>query len=234
MDRRLGWRGETPILISGDAWHRLEREPRERWQQEFLASCEAQGPLPDWMPDWLKFWRTKPGVAGHTAGDQSDWRLSVTDMQFVQSSLIHGTVSGEIPDDQRAMLEKVAAFVDRIHTEFQALRPHPATLKRSGDWREWPDDDPLKRYYRAAAMALEDLATPVRVRDSAINAHGVVSDDDPLSRRTVKEPASAGYGVGYYINRHPAAAMDLLAHARKVGRGSVATGASKLIAGAEA
>ncbi|MBQ4855681.1 hypothetical protein IMW82_13470 [Rhodanobacter sp. B2A1Ga4] len=211
--------GDWPRLslrfqVTEEAWNKLEREPRAAWTRNLVAWVEAAGPLPDWMDDWLAFWRTKPGIQPLAKGDASDWAMSIQDMHFVQFEL-----KDERPanwsDELYALLQKVAAFVETIHREFKAIEPHPAHTVHDADWRNWPDTDPLKRYYAAAATALEDLSTPVRVRDSQINAHGRVPDGDPLARRTLKEPRSAGFGVGHFVNRQPGMAMKILREAQR-------------------
>lgn len=216
------------FLVSEDSWHRIEIEPREHWQRNLAGWVERQGSLPVWMQEWLEFWRTKPGVAERTTGDLSEWWLSITDMNFVQFSLKNGTASDTIPAEQMIMLENVAAFVNRIQSDFEAIEPHPAHRKRAADWRSWTDDDPLKPYYAAAAVALEDLSTPVCVRDSQINAHGLVDDNSPLAKKILDQPAVAGIAFGHYVNREPEAAARLLIKAAKLGKGSLAKASDTL------
>ncbi|UJJ60625.1 hypothetical protein [Rhodanobacter denitrificans] len=132
-------------------------------------------------------------------------------------------------DEVYALLRNVAAFVERIHREFEAIQPNPARVTRTSDWRTWPDTDPLKRFHAAAAVALEDLARPVRVRDAQINAHGLVPDSSPLARRALREPPVAGYAIGALGNDAPRAVAELHDHVRNLGKGDAKRGVAKLL-----
>ncbi|MEY2161630.1 MULTISPECIES: hypothetical protein [unclassified Rhodanobacter] len=225
--------GEWPRLsikfvVTLEAWDAMERAPRRKWAQDLAAWVEAQGPLPNWMDEWLDIWRTKPGIAEFATGDRSDWVESITDMHFVGIEVKDRPAHWS--DELYGLFCSVAEFVDRTHREFEAIEPHPAHIERTADWRTWPDSDPLKHYHAAAAAALEDLSRPVRIRDAQINAHGLVPDSDPLARRTLREPSVAGYPSGSLANEAPAAVAALHGHVLTLGKGNVRRGVDKLLA----
>lgn len=216
------------FLVTEQAWDRVEREPREQWTRALAAWVEEQGLIPAWLDNWLAFWRTKPGIASITTGDRSDWIMSIADMHFVQFQVKER--QPQWSDELYALLGDVAAFVERITRDYEAIVPNPAHLDRGPDWRTWPDSDPLKRYHAAAAVALEDLSRPVRVRDAQINAHGPVAENDPLARRTLSEPPVAGYAIGSIGNAAPEEVATLHEHVRALGKGNVKRGVAKLLA----
>lgn len=216
------------FLVTEEALDAIEHAPRVRWTQALAAWVECQGALPEWMDEWLAFWRTKPGVAAIVTGERSDWVKSIGDMHFVKFEVANRPEHWS--NELYALLCKVAEFVERVHREFEAIEPHPAHLTRSADWRTWPDSDPLKRLHAAAAVALEDLGRPVRVHDSQINAHGLVPDGDPLARRTLAEPPVAGYAIGALGNAAPEEIATLHQHVLALGKGNVKRGVAKLLA----
>ena len=220
------------FYVPEETWRQLEVEPRERWKQAMVEWSQQRGPLPEWAADWLSFWRTKPGVAERTAGDLSDWGLSLADMNHAQIIVTYEDPKMDLSASRRQMLQQVADYIRALQEDFRAIQPHPATRDRAAEWATWPEDDPLKPFYAAAAEALADLATPVRVRDSAINAHGIVTDER-LAARARKEPEVAGWPFGGFINASPEDALNLLLHAKKIGGGNLAKGVRKLLPASE-
>lgn len=219
------------FLVTRETYAKLTHEPREQWTLRMVAWCEAQG-LPAWMNDWLTHWRAMPGAGRYPlTGDVSDWRFSISEMHYLHLSLNNRAELQNISPERRALLEQVADYAARIEKEYGKIDVDPDHLTRPNEWREWPDDDLWKPYYAAAAVTLEDLSTPVRIRDSQINAHGLVDDKHPLARTVLEEPEVSGGAWGYYINKHPGAAMELLALADDAGRGNLAAGVKKVVNG---
>lgn len=225
--------GEWPrlslrLLVTTETWNRLEIEPWRHWVRSMIEWRNQQGPLPEWMGEWLDFWRTKPGVDKVAKGDESDWGLSLHDMHQAGLLLEGGHGAKGMPEEQRELIKQVVEFAKTLDQAFSAIKPNPRKATRSSDWRTWPDDDLLKPYYAAAAAALADLATPVRVRDVAINAYGRVTDPK-LEARTKKEPEVAGWAFGRFVNTAPKAVINLLFEVEKRGRGNLEKGTRDLL-----
>ncbi|MGH8159262.1 MAG: hypothetical protein ACREPQ_14170 [Rhodanobacter sp.] len=227
--------GEWPRLsfrfkVTEEAYHRIEVEPRQLWMANLACWIEAQGELPDWMDEWLDGCRARYGArfeAMGAIGDRSDWRLTLQQMLFAKFDVEHS--KGDELDAITTLQRKVGAFIGPLYEAFELVEPNPAHRDRDADWNNWLDSDPLKAYYAAADTTLRDLARPVRVRDSAINAVGVVSDKSPQARRAVDEPSVAGYAVGALGNEAPAEVAALQQVVWDLGKGNAKRGIAELL-----
>jgi hypothetical protein len=93
--------------------------------------------------------------------------------------------------------------------------------------QDWNDDDPLKPFAQAAMVALEDLRTPVGVRDASINAFGLV--DKESGRADVKIAPSAGYPSGMIGNTAPEEFAELHGLVLTLGKGNAKRGIKKIM-----
>lgn len=87
---------------------------------------------------------------------------------------------------------------------------------------EWDANDPLKPFAELAIVALEDLLTPVGVRDQAINAFGRVETTAPIP-----PSLSAGYPSGALGNSAPQEFAELHGLILKLGKGNAKLGIKK-------
>lgn len=178
------------------------------WRERMFDWIEANNMLPEWIDD---------GVAYLNRGREKPltWR-----QLYDSIAVLHHVVEGaEKPvsvglDWQREVCEA-----------YRRVEPSPPCQLRSYDWREWPDEDPLKAYAQAAYETLLDLKRPVRMRDMAINAFGAVED----GCRSISEPAVAGYPSGALGNVAPEEFADLALLVKDLGNGDVKEGIKKLL-----
>ncbi len=177
-----------------------ERQDLDAWIERKLDWVEAQG-LPSWMPDFLKSYQEHqwPGATwrdsyrGYIAmftPRESEFQLSITSKSKAE-------------EEHRRLMTEFAAKV----AEYEKIESRPGFRKRSPNIDQWTEDDPLKPFALAAIIALEDLKTGVRVRDSAINAFGVMPEMAP--EEVVIEPGSAGYAIGGLFNQAPQKCAEL-------------------------
>ena len=97
---------------------------------------------------------------------------------------------------------------------------------RPADVRDWNDDDPLKPFVPAAIQSLEDLRTPVGIRDESINAFGKIKS----GRADVKSAPSAGYPSGALGNAAAKEFAELHGLILKLGKGNAKRGIKKVMA----
>ncbi|HZC21791.1 MAG TPA: hypothetical protein VE866_00505, partial [Candidatus Binatia bacterium] len=124
-------------------------------------------------------------------------------------------------NEHRRIMTEFAAKV----AEYERIEPRPGFRNRSPAISMWPEDDPMKPLALAAIEALRDLQTGVRVRDSAVNAYGVIDDYDGV----LAEPDSAGSGVGEMINLAPKESVELYRLVSRLGERDVKKGISRLL-----
>jgi len=204
----------------GSAARNWERQDVDAWAERKLDWVEAQG-LPDWMPEFLEAYRQQqwPGATWRDfyrgyieffTPRESEFQLSITPKSKEE-------------DEHRRIMTEFAAKV----AEYKKIEPRPPFRKRSSDVTQWPSDDPLLPLAAAAIEALSDLSTGVRVRDSAINAYGVLLDSQ--MDRVVEEPEVAGLGVADMINQAPQESVAIYQLARRLGNSNLKEGLARLI-----
>ena len=172
-----------------------------------LSWIESNNLLPDWMDEFLK-------VCSEEVCPVSNWRQAFKYLPMFKF------------DDDPANFKRFSSWHDEIVAKYNEIETRPPSCKvRSLDWEEWSDDDPLKKYYRAAFQTLEDLKRPTYVRDIYINAYGRVADKD---LRKLKTPAgyaaSAGYPSGDLGNDAPKEFGELHELILKLGKGNAKRG----------
>lgn len=134
------------------------------------------------------------------------------------------------------MILKIAPHVGNISTiGFKFMVEKDTFLKlenaiqsepyhRSVDVRKWDANDPLKPFAELAIVALEDLLTPVGVRDQAINALGKAETTAPIS-----PSLGAGYPSGALGNSAPQEFAELHGLILKLGKGNAKRGMAKVV-----
>lgn len=202
------------FLVPNEVVHRIhahDRAPLLAWRKRALDAYTSTHTLPGWMGEWVAVAKAQfdPGV--------ESWRDAFPYMAFY--------VSLASNEPQRL----VGAFYKEVTEAYSALEAEPELVARDPDWRTWPEDDPLKPYFDAAATALEGLHRPVRVRDSQINAFGHVEDGDCRWRDILKEPAVAGYPCGALGNMAPTEFAELHGLVLRLGKGNAKRGIKKLL-----
>lgn len=202
----------------GTAARNWERQDVDAWVDRKLDWVEAQG-LPAWMPEFLESFQSQqwPGAT---------WRDAYRAYICMFAPREGRTVDPEGGRGQTESQAKLSAFAAMVEG-YRAIEPRPSFRKRSLALSQWPSGDPLKPLAEAAIEALRDLATGVRVRDSAINAYGVLLDDTDES--IVEEPESAGLGVGDMINRAPQESVEIYQLASRLGEGDLQVGLARLL-----
>jgi hypothetical protein len=203
----------------GTAARNWERLDVDTWTERKLDWVEAQG-LPEWMPELLDSFRQQYKWPDAT------WRDVYRSYIVMFTPREERTFSLPGGRDQAEGQEQLTAFA-ALAGRYQEVEPRPAFRKRNPDISQWTNDDPLEPLARAAIEALGDLATGVRIRDSAINAYGVLEYSSDV--RVVDEPASAGLGVGDMINEAPKQSVGIYQLAKRLGDGNIKDGLSKLL-----
>lgn len=205
------------FLVPWDLFRSVEdyaRRDRMAWAQRSLDWAEQQG-LPDWMEEWVGVFNTEYRAAFPKVPVAENWRQAV-DFMFPL---------GEKGTRPYEMTSRVAAFRNQLHSDYEKIEPWPAYYERPTDWQTWNDDDPLKPLAQAAIVSLEDLRTPVGVRDGAVNAFGTVED----GRKGAKSAPSAGYPSGSLGNAAPEEFAELHGLILKFGKGNAKRGIKKVM-----
>lgn len=203
--------GELPFQVNDYA-----RRDRVAWEKRSLDWAETQG-LPEWMPRWIDTYNTE--FRPSEAPPVSDWR-EACGFQFAM---------GKEGTPIHAMTGRVAEFRSKLHLDYSQIEAWPAYYERPCDLSSGNDDDPLKSLAFAALEALEDLKTPVGVRDQAINAFGLVEVDTcPIA--TAKPAASAGYPSGQMGNFAAKEFAELHSLVLELGGGDAKRGIKKALA----
>ncbi len=180
---------------------------------------ETQG-LPGWMPELVESFRQQYQWPDAT------WREVYRSYIVMFTPRENPTFSLATGRNQTEGQEQLTAFAV-LAGKYQDVEPRPAFRKRNPEISVWAKDDPLEPMARAAIEALGDLTTGVRIRDSAINAYGVLDYGPDV--RVVDEPASAGLGVGDMINEAPEESVGIYQLAKRLGDGNIKDGLSKLL-----
>lgn len=185
------------------------------WLERAYDFQEAKG-LPQWMPDWVQLVNETllPGW-GAEGTCNATWR----------ESMRYATPLGTPGDGFYALSKQAADFRELVRAEFAAREPEPTEVFRSPDWLTWPEDDPLKPLAIAAHVALSNLLRPVRVRDGAINALGLVD----ATGRTLEEAPGAGYPSGALGNEAAEEFSEVHALVHTLGKGNVKKGLERLM-----
>lgn len=204
------------------AIHDYEDKPRKDREARMHAWIESRG-LPQWMGEYLAIARRDFGEGIET------WQQAFAYFCFYErcegrKSGAEGTAA---PSEQPCVAAEWLTWAEEVGAAYNAIepKPDPNWQYRTESVQDWSDEDPLKAYALAAAVALNDLKTPVRVRDSAINALGRV--DDPS--RPLKEPAVAGFPSGALGNVAPNEFAQLHGLIMKLGKGNAKRGIAKVI-----
>lgn len=188
---------------------------RHAWDARSLDWVEQQG-LPDWMSEWVEIYNTEIRNAFPHIPVAESWRQCV----WVFSA--YGDEGSRIFE----LTSRVAQFRKSLRSEYEKVEPYPPKYRRHADWREWNEDDPLKPFAVAAVMTLEDLRTPIGVRDSCIDAFGCVD----AKRNVLLPAASAGYPSGAIGNIAPKEFAKLHGLIVKLGKGNAKHGIEKIMA----
>lgn len=193
----------------------FERKATLAWEARSLDWAEAQG-LPDWMPEWVDVFNAEMAPVVRLP-QARNWRDAVR--LFVPI--------GAVGSRAYELTERVAQFRQKLKDDFSKVEPCPEPLVRSHDISTWGDDDPLKALALAAISALQDLKTPVGVRDADINAYGLV---EGYSRASRKPALSAGYPSGALGNHAPELFAQLHSAITALGGGDAVKGLERALA----
>lgn len=191
------------------------RRDRTVWEQRLWDFAEEQG-LPDWMPEWLAIFNAGFHEAFPDALLADHWRHS---MNLYYPMGKEGSRAYELTN-------LVAEFRKKTVEEYSKIEPWPAYYLRPIDVKDWNDDDPLQPFAVAATVALEDLRSPVGVRDQSINAFGEA--ESGIS--SVRAAPSAGYPSGALGNAAAKEFADLHGLILKLGNGNAKRGIKKVMA----
>lgn len=205
------------FMVSGDSMTVIEnyaRREREAWEQRSLDWVEQNG-LPDWMQEWVDIFNTEYREVFPEVPFANNWRQAIG---FRYPLGVEGSRPFELTN-------RVAKFREKLHEDFCRVEPWPAYYKRPACVQDWNLDDPLKPFAQAAIVALEDLRTPVGVRDQSIDAFGTVD----TGRREVRAASGAGYPSGALGNSAPEEFAELHGLILKLGKGSAKRGINKII-----
>ncbi|MEY2341520.1 hypothetical protein AB4090_05340 [Acidithiobacillus sp. IBUN Pt1247-S3] len=215
------------------------KRDRVAWEGRSLDYAEKQG-LPDWMPEWVNIFNTEfRTVLIPNVPYAENWRQAVNFCFPYGENLIPNVPYAEnwrqavnfcFPYGENGyrpyeLANRVVQFCKNLHDDYAQIEPWPAYYMRPADVKDWNDDDPLKPLAQAAMVALEDLRTPVGVRDQSINAFGKVGS----GCANVKAALSAGYPSGAIGNYAPKEFAELHEFILKLGKGNVKRGIKKVI-----
>ncbi|ACK78152.1 hypothetical protein RU820_05330 [Acidithiobacillus ferrooxidans] len=185
---------------------------RMAWEGRSLDYAEKQG-LPNWMPEWVNIFNTEFRAAFPDVSYADNWRQAVN---FYYQYGEKGSRPYELTD-------RLVQFRKKLHDDYAQIERWPAYYMRPADVKDWNEDDPLKPFAQAAMVALEDLRTPVGVRDQSINAFGEVES----GRADVNVSPSAGYPSGALGNSAPKEFAELHTLILKLGKGNAKRGIKK-------
>lgn len=205
-------------LELGSAAKHWERQDVDAWVERKLDWVEAQG-LPDWMPEFLVAYRQQQWPDA-TWRDAYRGYIAMFAPRKDRASKLDG---GHNQTEEREALIAFAAMVEG----YGQIEARPPFRRRDPDITQWTSDDPLLPLAVAAIEALSDLSTGVRVRDSAINAYGVLSYSEDV--RVVDETDVAGLGVADMINQAPEECVAIYQLAGRIGNGNLKSGLAGLI-----
>lgn len=195
------------------------RRDRSAWEQRMYTWAEQQG-LPDWMPEWIAFYNNECRQLWPAAPAAESWR------QIMAFPFAYGEEGTPLHD----MTSRVSKYAEQLRADYEKVEAWPAYYERPADWRAMNDDDPLKPLAEAALVALQDLRTPVGVRDQSINAFGKA--DDGVA--DVPPASSAGYPCGALGNAAPQEFAELHSLVLSLGKGNVKRGIKKIMAAMKA
>ena len=206
------------FMVSRDVMLAVEsyaRRDRVAWEQRSLDWAEQQG-LPAWMPEWVGTYNTEYREAFPQVPVADNWQQTVG---FRYPLGEEGTRPYELTD-------RVAKFREQLQVDYEKVEPWPAYYDRPANLQEWNDDDPLKPFAQAAIVTLEDLRSPVGVRDQSINAFGEVES----GRSDVSRAVAAGYPSGALGNAAPKEFAELHSLILELGKGNAKRGIKKILA----
>lgn len=201
-----------PVMSAVETYARRDRIA---WHQRSLDWAEQQG-LPDWMAEWVAIYNTEYREAFPHIPVAENWRETVG---FFFPLGQEGSRPYELTN-------RVAKFREQLEADYAKIEPWPAYYERPANCSDWNDDDPLKPLAQAAITALEDLRSPVGVRDQSINAFGEVES----GRADVKAAPSAGYPSGALGNTAAKEFAELHGLILKLGKGNAKRGIAKVMA----
>ena len=211
------------FMISEDgqkAIDEYDRQPCTDHEARMHAWIESTCGLPEWADEFVEAVRRDWGT--FRSGIDT-FQAAFPFMQLYKPGPGTGPSGGDSP--VRGIPLEWSTWANEKRAAFEAIDTRPGLFLRSENIEEWPDTDPLKPYALAAVAALLDLKTPVRVRDSAINAFGRV--DDP--RRMVNEAAVSGFPSGAIGNMAPKEFAQLHDLIMTMGKGDAKRGLAKVL-----
>ncbi|MFK4706014.1 hypothetical protein ABIC83_002853 [Roseateles asaccharophilus] len=206
----LSSEGQQAIEEYNRALKRARAERMHDW-------IEATAGIPSWAEEWLQV------VRRDWAGIEN-WRQAFPYFDMYERRAARSAQRNEPEED--CIPGEWIDWAQKQAKAYLEIEPMPGVRYRSANVDEWPEDDPMKRYAKAVAVALADLKTPVRVRDSAINAFGKVED----ARVVLKEPPVAGLPSGAIGNLAPQEFAKLHGAIYAMGNGDLKRGLKKLLA----
>jgi hypothetical protein len=197
-----------------------ERADIDAWLQRKLDWVEKQG-LPDWLPQITDRYAREmcPGAT---------WRefyLGCIILYEPRETKWNSSITSGQKEEEDELKKALTEFAARC-SEYRNIEPCPAFRKRDPELEQWAEDDPLKPLAYAAIEAIADLNTGVRVRDTAINAFGMMADGEG---RVVNEPSGAGNTVGLMFNNAPHESVQMQRAAYRVGGGDYKAGLKHIL-----
>lgn len=192
---------------------------RAAWDQRMYDWAEKQG-LPVWMPEWIDYYNNECRQLWPSAPVAETWR-QIMGFPFPY---------GEKGTPLHEMTSRVTAFCKQLREDYEKVEAWPAYYDRPTDWHAMNEDDPLKPLAEAALAALQDLRSPVGVRDQSIDAFGEA--DGSVCEVCAAE--SAGYPCGALGNVAPKEFAELHGLIADLGKGNIKLGIKKVIAAMKA
>lgn len=175
-------------------------------------------------PEMIVYTESVPGLIREVLGDKLEQAHAFTYMfrrfglpnmpSFSHAEIARYRISTPMPDMTLEISPKSSGNPDHCFRFMVPVESSKAVIqwivnhrddkgkpRRHKDWRNWPDDDPLKAYALAAEATLLDLLRPVDISDHAINLLGPV-DIDP-SHEVLPPAASSGHPLPIMANEDP-------------------------------
>jgi len=179
--------------------------PIRSWTHRFERDHQAMFHL--WLqndvarPEWFEDFRSQAAQSMSFAVDPQTG--TIDDIKLFETMVWAGRRKG--PSDQA----DVAQWYAEQRRIFETAVPRPDPVWRNEDWRQWPEDDPLKAYILPALQTLEDMKRPVGIRDMSIDPWGMIDDLCQEESDGAQPALSAGYPSGALGNEHPQLLADV-------------------------
>ena len=206
-------------------------EKEAHWSFRFMVSPEVRADLEEWprrdqaahkerLLNWMKQEDNRPDWADEWVEQcKAEWDLTSWQATFhrMLPMLIGQVKIGRVPADSEQ-----AKWVQESIRVFETSFPRPAVQERTPDWRNWPDEDPMKAYVAAAEETLADLMKVVALRDLDIGIHG--HEDEGHDFGAADYATVAEFPSGAMVNADPAIFNAIYEATLRLGGGDLLEG----------